>query len=806
MSKKAVLLFRLIIGVLLLIVVTACYAKSNKTYLVMGEINFPPYSYFQNGIPTGLCVDLIKEIAKKKKIDIKIRLDDWHIVKEDLEAKKIDIVMGMIFTPDRDITCDFSMPYLSLVYDVVTKKGVTCNSFNELKKGRVGIQRSDYISTILEQNQVDKFSYKNTVMELLSALGNGEYDYVVIPKMQAYYLSKMEQFHFMYLNDVDILVDNYCMAVPTNDWTTLNLLNEGLAELKADGTYQRLYEKWLGKSNNEKLVYQFHSNYSYMIIMIIFIFLSVIIITVFTKVISHKTKELQDSEERYKSLIENASSGIIILENKNIIYMNEHARIILNIPSTKSINPSFSDLVAVNDQTLFDFSEQHLQKNPEQPQSFHLHVRTYNGLAKLLNVTLSVIIWEGAQHILLIFNDITEQRRIEQENKMMEEQLRHAQKMDSIGKLAGAVAHEFNNLLTPIIGYANMAQIHIPEDTPLYNKINHIIEAGIRSREVIQQLLLFSQKNAASLQTISLARCIDTFLYILKSVLNDNITLKIEIPQECPYIKADQGLIEQLLMNLILNANDAMPNGGELTVRLKAVDIVDKEKLYSSTLEVGSYLLLIVKDTGSGISKEMLEHIYKPFSTTMNFQSGLGLSTVYAIIQQHKGELSIDSDTREGTTFNIYFPVTVDKPDTSNDTSGNLALLPFKIDAEIVVVDNNDSVKDLIKAILESVNLQCHTFNDPLLAMSWAFAQEKAIDLLITDLVMPNMSGNDLIKQFRNKFPQLPIIAISGYTDTSQLIDAELQQRVAFIRKPFVVSNFIYIVRQLLLNEPESKV
>ncbi len=399
--------------------------------------------------------------------------------------------------------------------------------------------------------------------------------------------------------------------------------------------------------------------------------------------------------------------------------------------------------------------------------------------------------------VLGTYEDITQQ-------KLLEDQFRHAQKMEAVGQLAGGIAHDFNNLLVAILGYSEMALHRIEKNSSLHRKISEIHKAGIRAQSLTSQLLAFSRKQVLQPRIINLNHMIFDIEKMLRPLIGENIDLEILNGPKLGNIKADPGQIEQVIINLAINARDAMPHGGKLTIETTNVELDEEYTMDYFHALSGSYVMLAVSDTGHGISKNIIKNIFDPFFTTKKEGkgTGLGLSTVYGIVKQSGGDVWVYSDEGEGTTFKIYFPRVDDH--SMENTTPRQPIEKLEGAEIILIVEDEEQVRDYLKATLEDYGYEALVASHGEEALQKYTHHSSSINLLITDVVMPKMSGKELAHRFNQHYPDLKVLYISGYTENAIVHHGVLEEGIAFLQKPFNPDVLLQKVRSILNQTQES--
>jgi PAS domain S-box-containing protein len=391
-------------------------------------------------------------------------------------------------------------------------------------------------------------------------------------------------------------------------------------------------------------------------------------------------------------------------------------------------------------------------------------------------------------------------KRAERERDEIHQQFLASQKMEAVGRLAGGIAHDFNNVLTVINSYSGMVLEALPKGSPCRSDVEEISSAGRRAAELTRQLLAFSRRQVMRMEIVDLNRIVKDMEPMLKRLIGENILLATRIEPEIGRIKADPGQLEQVVMNLAVNARDAMPTGGKLTIETYNVDLDEEYAARHSEVSPGSYVMLSVTDTGCGMSRDTLERVFEPFFTTKEVGkgTGLGLSMVFGIVKQSGGHVWVYSEPGKGTTFKIYF---------SRDFSGAPAAEPEKAEpadegeaggATILVVEDEPGVLNLAKRALESAGYEAIAASSCETAIEIFKAQGERINLLLTDVIMPDIGGKELAEILTGMNPALKVLYMSGYTENSIVHNGELDDGVNFLSKPFMISELIKKTRKAL--------
>jgi two-component system cell cycle sensor histidine kinase/response regulator CckA len=395
--------------------------------------------------------------------------------------------------------------------------------------------------------------------------------------------------------------------------------------------------------------------------------------------------------------------------------------------------------------------------------------------------------------------DLTERKKAEKALRESEEKLQQAQKMESIGRLAGGIAHDFNNLLTAILGYSEITIMNLKEGDPIRANLEEIKRAGNRAANLTRQLLAFSRKQVLQPQIMDLNSIIFELDKMLRRLIGEDIELVTHLPDTLGLVKADPSQLEQVIINLIINARDAMPGGGKLTIETANVQLDAEYVNKHPEVRPGSYVMIAVSDNGEGMDEATKERIFEPFFTTkaMGKGTGLGLSTVHGIINQSEGHIWVYSEPGKGSTFKVYLPrIDMDAKPFGEAAKDSRAFVGGN--ETILLVEDDEIVRKMAQRVLELDGYHVLTASTPFQALSICKEFKERIHLLLTDVVMPQMSGNILAGQVLSLRPGIIVLYMSGYTENTIVHHGALDEGINFIEKPFTPDSLSHKVRTLL--------
>lgn len=396
-------------------------------------------------------------------------------------------------------------------------------------------------------------------------------------------------------------------------------------------------------------------------------------------------------------------------------------------------------------------------------------------------------------NVIEIARDITEQKKTQQ-------QLIHAQRMEDIGILVGGIAHDFRNMLTPIVGFAQLIKLAVDKDSPLYNYAENIISAGEKASYLAQGLLAFSRKQVLDISPVVIDDLIADFSKIISRIIGEDIELKINLNSKNQLVMADASQIQQVLMNLVTNARDAMPKGGMLTISTELIDIDEKFIKAHGFGTIGKYILISVSDTGTGMDEDTKARIFEPFFTTKppGKGTGLGLSIVYGIVTQHKGYINVDSELGIGTTFRIYLPLIEERIETDKKESP-VDLNYFKGAGEtILLVEDDENARDYIKIVLQEANYRVIEAKNGQEGIDNFIENKDKIQLVILDVIMPVKNGREALEEIQKIKPEIKYVFISGYTSDIISEKVIIDKEIEYLSKPISPIVLLQKVKALL--------
>lgn len=522
--------------------------------------------------------------------------------------------------------------------------------------------------------------------------------------------------------------------------------------------------------------------------------------------LKHNQEELLTSEHKLNTVVDNLPDAMIYqVEStsggrRNFTYLSDNLR---------TLNEITVDSVLADANVLY--SQAHPDDLPglikaeekaiEKMEMFRHEARFIlpSGKKKWFQFTSSprqiadeVIAWDGIEI------DITDRKKAEEEQVKLEAMLRQSQKIEAIGQLAGGVAHDLNNMLSPIIGYAELLLLESDQKKNSKKAINGIINAGFKARDLVQQLLAFGRKQTLDFISADLNSVVQEFKELLRRTVREDIEIISQISGTSTPVRADISQLEQVIMNLVVNAQDAMPLGGKLFIETSRVFLPQKDTHLEIVTPPGEYIKLSVRDTGSGIPNNIRSQVFEPFFSTKGDKgTGLGLATVYGIITQHNGTISIESTLGiSGTDISVYLPISTDKSPPKKNEKLTHSLLEG--DETILLVEDNRQVLEITQSLLKLKGYTVLTAVDGDQGIGIIQEHKGKIHLLLTDVVMPNLNGKDLYLKAKEVKQDLEVLYMSGYSDDVISHQGMLEEGTNFIQKPFSASALHIKIRDIL--------
>ena len=517
-------------------------------------------------------------------------------------------------------------------------------------------------------------------------------------------------------------------------------------------------------------------------------------------------KALAASEQRYRTLFEGATEGILAADGETgaFLYANPASCRILGYEKEELLRMHVPDILPK--ESLAGWMN-----------TFEIHVRGENtraaavpflrkdGTGGSMDINTAPVEMDGRRCVVGFFTDVTEQMRLEAKNKALEAQLLQAQKLEAVGKLAGGVAHDYNNMLAIILGYGELALSNVDCADPLHYQIEQILSAAERSRDITRQLLAFARRDMICPKILDLNDTLEGMSKMLRRLVGEDIQLTWLPGGGLWTVMMDPSQLDQILANLCVNARDAIPDTGRIIIETKNVVLDDAYCAAHAGCEPGEYVMLSTTDDGCGMGRDILDKIFEPFFTTKGpgKGTGLGLSTVYGIVNRNEGYIDVSSEPGKGTTFTIYLPRHASAG--SHEKKEHATKIPKGRGETVLVVEDEADILELLVSILQGLGYAVIAAGSPGEALALAEEFGDKIHLLITDVIMPEMNGKDLADRIQTFSPNIKRLFMSGYTADVVADRVALQEDAQFIQKPFSLSTLAIKLREAMKTFPPTE-
>jgi len=803
--------------------VSTCFSvqsqPNSSQFLFKGDNSYPPYEFIdETGNPAGFNIDLLQAVALAMQIPLRVELETWNQVRFDLENGKIDGITGMYYSKARSEHVIFSVPFILVSHSIFVREDAPFKTLTDLKNKKILVQAGDIMHDFVQQNNLThQIIQVENPQSALSHLAAGKGDAALLARLQGlYYIQEMGLKNVKAVGPT-LAPTEYCIAVGTGNAALVSQINEGLHIIKTNGTYHKIYQKWFGVYE-ESAIFENIKYFIWGFVLILFFLITGFIWNVSLKIqVARRTadlnneiaerieieKALRSSEEKYRFLFQTSNDAIYVLYQGKFEIINDQFKSMFKVAFTDVQRDDFNFmlLVAEKSKTQIRERQEKLQRGENIPLKYEFTAISTDGTEIEVEASVSYIQYKAGIATLGILRDITARKKLEAE-------IQQIQKLEAIGTLAGGIAHDFNNVLTAVIGHAEVILSQIETWNPIYDDVLAIKAVGKRAEELTRKILAFSRKQIYTPQIIELNTTIRDVERILRRLINENIQLEFDLVPDLPCIKADPGQIEQILINLVINARDAVnqqiqtPHHKQIRIETRPAPPNDWFVANQPHPGIKDWIVFSVHDNGIGMNPAVKAKIFEPFFTTkaVGKGTGLGLAMVYGIVQQNKARIFVESEINVGSVFKIYWPAA---PGTNKPLAEPQNSELVRGSATILLVEDDETILKFTVSALKKLGYHVIPARHGKEALELLHATSPRIDLLITDLVMPFMGGWELARQVEALVPGIPILYISGYADNQTIPGGILVDSVNFIQKPYslhVLSQCIYNLLQPKAN------
>ena len=793
---------------------------SDRAIIIGGGRDFPPFKYLdERGRPCGFDVDLTKAIAREVGLDVRIQLGNWPDSVKALRKGEIDAIQGMFYTQERAQFLDFSPRFMVVNCVSVMRQGTgpLPETLDALTGLDLVVQAGDVILEDLRTRGIRaRVTTVATQEDVLREVAEGRHLCGLVTRPCALYFMHKHGWPNLKLSGQAFYAADYGYAVPKGRQALLAKISDGLAAVKASGEYQKIYDRWFGAYEPEPVGWLKALKYvAYVgVPLLIAALLALAWSWNLRRQVAARTADLRqvvealgESEKKHRLLADQTIDMIWSL-NMDLVftYANPATEQLTGFKPDEFIGTHLSQhfddrqLAALNEVIVREIARGPIDKGVY----LVAEILHRDGHAVPIEIHGRVIFNDAGEPVMLqgTSRDITARLQTEKERDALQTQLLQMQKLDSIGRLAGGVAHDFNNLLMGIMGYTELCRELVEDNRPARELLDDVLREVKRSANLTRQLLAFARRQTVAPKVISLNEAVASMLQMLPRLIGEDIAVKWRPADELRPVKIDPSQIDQIIANLCVNARDAISGTGTIIIETANTTISPDYIRQHAEASPGEYVVLAVSDDGCGMDRETVSHIFEPFFTKKNAGqgTGLGLATVYGIIKQNDGFINVYSEPGKGATFRIYLPVSAEPFETRTESS---ASAPSVGGSEtILLVEDEKAILETMCLFLRQIGYTVLPAETPEAALRMVAEQARAVDLLVTDVVMPGMNGRELSERLRADYGALRCLYLSGYTANVIAHHGILEENVNFISKPFSLDDLARKVREILDQPP----
>lgn len=775
----------------------------------VGIFQNKPLVYYEGG-PKGLFVEILDHVAKKENWRLEYVPCELQQCLDMLKTNKLDMMTALGKTRERSSYLSFSEEPVWTIWGTIYAQKQNINGIFDLKNKKIGVIKGSRITAALQKMLTDfnipvQYVVFNDYDSLYKAFKAKKLDAMSVNN--SYGFDQQRNIH-SYKTPIVFSPFSLYFAAPINGGHSaqLAIINRFVKKLKSDkdSLFYAFEKTWFGTKQTYWTARRIG------ILSASFLFLTVFLMAFWryrsllsiNKKLTRSINERNQAERNLRftkfSIDHIADSVFWIDKDGRLAYANESA--------CRNLGYSQQELLAM---TLPDIdpnfpAEQWASHWKELQARGALLLKTQHRKKdrKLIpvEVVANYMAFEDMEYNCAVVRDITDRIRAEEKQAQMAAQLHQANKMEAIGTLAGGVAHDFNNMLSVILGYAQLIKDQASSETTINRFATEVENAAIRSRDLTRQLLAFSRKQVITPRVVNFNDIIGSIQKTLARLIGEDIEIRTVLAEGLWNVKIDPLQVEQILMNLAVNARDAMPDGGKLTIETSNAHLDEDYCRHHYGFMPGTFAVLMVSDNGIGMDQDTLAHVFEPFFTTKGVGkgTGLGLATVYGIVTQNEGVINVYSEKGQGTTFKIYLPCSSDHADLSRKRE---AIPLERCTGSILLVEDDQLVRQMTAQLLKSFGYSVHEASTPSQALSMCQQPNIQVDLIITDVIMPEMNGKQLIEKVHTIRPTVKVLFMSGYTSNVIAHHGVLDEGIHFIEKPFSKEDLGIKVREAFMQK-----
>lgn len=769
----------------------------SQSLRVVLDNNYPPYVFRSgDGSIQGILIDQWRLFEKKTGIRVTLSPLDWVSALQGMKAGRFDVIDTIFKTPERQGWLDFTEPYARLEVPAFFNSQISGISDTASLKGfAVAAKEGDDAVDLLRSQGVDNLILFKGYEEIIRAAMEHKVNVFVVDKPPAIYFLHKFGIERQFKESAPLNIGHFHRAVKKGDSQTLQLITKGFQQI-TPLERQEIEDRWIGMT----LPRTFHTRvFPYILIAtgLILLLLAALFAwnTSLRKAVAHRTRALRTSEERYRQLFNAESDAIVVIDVETLTHVE--------------VNTAAVNLYGYSHEELFKLRATDLSAEPEETQlqvqrgegAVHIPLRYHkkrDGTIFPVEIVANFFELDGHRLLLAAMRDISGRLRGEEEQSRLRDELAQAHKMESIGRLAGGIAHDFNNMLGVILGHTELALLRVPAQDPLHKGLVEIDKAARRSAELTRRLLAFARKQTVIPKVLDINEIVDGMADMLKRLMGEDIDFVWSPAASLWPVKIDPSQIDQILANLCANARDAITNVGKVVISTANKSFTATTCTHHEGCREGDYVMLSIRDTGCGMENDVLLNLFEPFYTTKDIGkgTGLGLATVYGIVQQNRGFIVVDSEPDQGSCFAVFLPRYTDQPSLLPKETATKKLV---VGSEtILVVEDEPAILGMTCEMLKQIGYQVMMADSPTEALRQIGEYQGKIDLLMTDVIMPVMNGWELAQQLLAIQPSMKLLFTSGYTADVIADHNVLDENVQFIQKPFTMQELSDKVRAAL--------
>ncbi len=788
---------------------------------VVSDDNYPPFIFRDNnGKLKGILPDQWALWQEKTGVAVDLRAMDWSDAQRYMREGRADVIDTLFYSESRANTFDFTPPYATIRVPVYTRTSLGgIHDAHDLRGFTIGVKAGDAVIEHLKSLGIDSVKTYSSYEAILLAARERELNVFSVDEPAAlYYLYKYEiadQFREAF----QLYTGHFHRAVHKNQSELLALVNSGFSKI-SKREFGAINRKWIGTPLSMRIVYKSIRRWIFgALALIAALFLVSVALSRIVRVKiselrktlqslqrseqAHKDAEeaLRESHELFTLLMRHSPIYAIIYEvtptSSRIVVASDNHADLLGIPATQMIGKMVEDVFPAPAAAMVTAANQDVvsrggvERREDEQNGRHYVSILFPIIQKTRNLLAGYTI------------DVTERKQAEAEKATLQEQLMQAQKLESIGRLAGGVAHDFNNMLQAILGYTEIALEVCPANSAIRDDLEAIKKTALRSSTLTRQLQTIARRQAISPTPVSVNAAIEQLTDLLRRLIGETIDFQFRLEPQAGSIFIDEGQFDQILVNLCLNERDATGKGGRITIKTAAVSVdAPGSRRSVADLLPGRYSLISVHDNGGGIPADIQDHLFEPFFTTkpIGQGTGLGLSIVYGIVKQNNGHIAVQSRPGFGSTFNVYLPQ-YDGPGKKPAATFDIRSRTADTSSAVLVVDDEESVLKTTQAILANIGYHVFSASSPERAIEIFDEHALRIKLVLSDVVMPGLTGPELVQCLLKRNPSLNYVFMSGHTANLLAAHGLDEKKQLCLRKPFTKQELLEQVQLALARQ-----